>query len=334
MIAVLLKEPTVSNEPWRTITIGEHVAGQRADVYLAHRYATWSRAQIVRMIRNGQIQSDQRVLKPASTLYLGEVLRITLPEHEQRGPPPPFPAILHEDAHLVVVNKPAGMLAHPAGVGVEWTLVELARLRWPEHQMDLAHRLDRDTSGVMVLTKDKVTNAKLKAALQTDAVQKTYLALATGRPDWEEELVDAPIGDRTDSTIRIRRGVMAGGLPAQSTFRVIARLEAHTLMAVTLHTGRTHQIRIHLEHLGMPLLGDKMYGQPDRIFLAHLESGATVEVRDAVGFPRHALHAWRLSIPDLVLPQAGGGRLELEAPLPEDMQAVVDGTAPGWPDEG
>ena len=313
---------------WRAIRVPEEAAGARVDAWLAGRFGNWSRSAVGRLIAAGEIRGEDRRLKPSSRLRGGEGLAILMPDDDPEAPPPPLPPVLHEDDRLLVVDKPAGMLCHAAGRRFVWGLIAVARHARPGVRLDLVHRLDRETSGVVVITKDLDANVFLKERFRLgEGVRKRYLALCRGVPGWDRRVVDAPIGDAVDSEIRIRRGVGPHGRPARTTFEVVRRLDGLALLRCRLHTGRTHQIRVHLEHIGHPLLGDKMYGQPDRVFLHHLDHGADAAVRRAVGFPRHALHAaW------LELPHPDGGVLTVEAPLPADMAAVVAGEPPRWPD--
>jgi 23S rRNA pseudouridine1911/1915/1917 synthase len=177
-----------------------------------------------------------------------------------------------------------------------------------------------------VLTKDRVANAFLKAAFKAKQIGKCYRAIVRGSPDWDQRLVDAPVGLATGSAIRIRRGVNPDGLSAQTLFTVEQRVNGLSLIRAEPRTGRTHQIRVHMEHLGFPILGDKMYGQPDDVFLHHLDHGADAFMRQAVGFPRHALHATQLTIP-----HPDGGTCTFEAPLTEDLAALLQGQVPDWP---
>jgi 23S rRNA pseudouridine1911/1915/1917 synthase len=300
--------------------------GRRLDVYLSARFPIFSRAQVQRMITQGQVAIVGRRLKRASILYTGEVLEITAPGLAPVGPPPPMPPVLYEDERLLVVDKPSGMLAHPTGIIFAYALVGIVRQARPEHEVDLAHRLDRETSGVSVLTKDMAANAQLKAAFKAKTITKIYQAIVHGSPEWQTTTVDAPIGAALSSEIRIRRGVNPEGSAASTTFKVLKRMGPHSLIEARPETGRTHQIRVHLEHLGHPILGDKIYGQPDHTFLHHLDHGADAVVRQATGFPRHALHAAQLTVP-----HPDGGHRTLEAPLGEDLQAIVDGAPPAWP---
>ena len=312
----------------RSVFVRSEGDGQRVDVYLTHRFPKFSRSQIKRMIVEGEILRPSGALKPSSTLFVGEELLVNAPELAPPGPPPPLPTVIYEDERLLVVSKPSGMLAHPAGLTFTYGLVGIARAARPDHVVDLAHRLDRETSGINVLTKDKIANAFLKKAFFSKEPKKLYKAIVHGSPSWDEQVVDGPIGRAEGSAIRIRRGVGPGGLPAKTTVRVLERLGPLTLVSAAPHTGRTHQIRVHLEHLGFPILGDKMYGQPDPVFLHYLDHGEGPMVRKATGFPRHALHAAKITIP-----HPDGGTLSLEAPLKEDMAAILAGKAPCWPEK-
>lgn len=316
-----------TEEAVRSVVVRSDGDGRRVDQYLALRFPRFSRSRIQRMIQVGEIWRSDGPLKPSSTIAAGEELLVNAPELAPPGPPPPLPTVLFEDERILAVSKPAGMLAHPAGLTFTYGLVGIARAARPDHVVDLAHRLDRETSGVNVLTKDKAANAFLKAAFFDKKPSKTYHAIVHGRPSWDRTVVDGPIGRASGSRIRIRRGVHADGLPARTDVTVLKRMGSYSLVSAQPLTGRTHQIRVHLEHLGFPILGDKMYGQPDRIFLHTLDHGIDHSIRAATGFPRHALHAAAISIP-----HPDGGSITIEAPLENDMAAIVAGETPCWPD--
>lgn len=313
--------------PHRVLHIGDRAAGRRADVCLSLRFPDWSRSAFARWIREGLIRSDDRTLKPASTLRMGEVLRIWVPGIAPRELPPTMPPVLYEDDVLLAVDKPAGMLMHPVGQKYAWALVGVVREARPDAHIDLSHRLDRETSGVVLLTKSAEANVHMKEMFQTRRVGKVYWAVVRGVVPWEEEVIDVPLGHREGSAVMLRQGANAEGASARTRVKVLERLVAHTLVACRPLTGRTHQIRAHLEHVGFPILGDKLYGQPDGVFLEHLEHGVTERVREAIGFPRHALHARSIAFPH---PQTGQ-IVRVRAPMPADMRKIVDGGAPAWP---
>ena len=248
--------------------------------------------------------------KPSTLLQTGEVLRISTPGIGPKGPPPPCPPIIFEDDRLVVVNKPPGLLVHPAGDRWEWGIIGLVRDKCPGQRIELAHRLDRDTSGVLVLTKDGPANVFLKDQLRhRKADLKEYLAIVHGHPKWKEVTVEAPIAERTDSAVRLRRGHCCGWSVCQNplyTSPPTRPIQSDSLSAPygsyapNPCTSRPHR---------PPDFGDLLYGQPDQTFLNWMEHRNVRDrtgkpdnryfqaVRKAVGFPRQALHAWRMQIP-------------------------------------
>lgn len=315
--------------PFRRLHVSEEAAGTRADKWLSLRFSSLSRTVAARHLKAGLVVSEWRPIKGSSALTAGEPLRMYVPGFAPDGPPPPLPPVLHEDPRVMVLDKPPGLLAHPAGDRFAWGVIGLAKRARPDDRVDLVHRLDRDTSGLIVLTKDVAANALLKDRFKhrSKDLRKVYLAVVRGLVPWETLTVAAPIGPHPTSRVRLRRAVVPDGQAARTTFTVLARTPGSGLSLVqcALHTGRTHQIRVHLEHTGHPIVGDKLYGHPDDVFLDWLDHGDRADVRARVGFPRQCLHAWRLR-----LPHPDGATVELEAPLPADMQALVDGAPPHW----
>ena len=303
---------------WEELTVGATAAGRRADVWLAARFPHYSRSAVARHFRIGRIQGVDRPVKASTVLKEGERLRFCRPELVSDRPAPPLPAVLHEDDRLIAFDKPAGLLVHPAGGTFVWSLVALARLARPGLALHLVHRLDRDTSGVVVMAKDPEANRILKDAFRFQHIHKVYWALCRGAPAWSTLLVDAPIGDDTRSAVRVRMGVVPDGQPARTRFFVLARWRDLCLVAAHPRTGRTHQIRVHAEHIGHPLLGDRIYGQPDEVFLHLLDHGEDAWTRAKIGFSRQALHAREMS-----LPHPDGGSVRIVAPLPADLAAVL-----------
>jgi len=289
--------------------------GMRLDRFLAGFFVDRSRSWLARGIRDGGVtDDDERVLKGSHRVRAGDVLRLFLPEIAPSDGPPPMPPVLHCDDRIIAVDKPAGMLAHPAGSTFVWALITLAKRQWPDDRIDLAHRLDRDTSGVILLTRDLEANRFLKLALKEGACRKEYLALCRGHPDWDTCSLTGPIGYR-GQTIRIQMAVRDDGLPARTDVEVLGRGRALSKVRCRLHTGRTHQIRVHLDDAGLPILGDRLYGVPEHVFLDSLDHGVTDATVEATGAPRQALHAWRTAVP-----HPDGGELVITSPLPDDMQ--------------
>jgi 23S rRNA pseudouridine1911/1915/1917 synthase len=314
---------------FRPLRVPEAAAGRRVDQFLADRFPGMSRTAAARYIADGRIRSAARgTLKASSLVHAGEQLHIFVDGYAPDAPEPPLPPVLYEDEQVLVIDKPAGMLVHPAGEKWAWALIGIAKRARPAHRVDLVHRLDRDTSGVLVLTKDLAANVLLKEIFRERdaALEKEYLAVVRGEPAQDAWEVDAPMGDHPSSAVRLRKGLRPDGAPARTGFRVLERRPGRALVACRLYTGRTHQIRVHLEASGHPLFGDKLYGHPDEVFIEWLEHGATPRVQAAAGHPRQCLHAWRMALP---LP--GRAPLQLEAPLPEELRAVLEGIPFVWP---
>jgi 23S rRNA pseudouridine1911/1915/1917 synthase len=199
-------------------------------------------------------------------------------------------------------------------------------MNYTEQCLDLAHRLDRETSGTLIITRNKKSNSFIKIQLEKRNMNKVYKAIVRGNPDWDELDLSAPIAENSGGELRIRRVIDEAGAPSRTTFRVLKHMKEHSLIECTLHTGRTHQIRVHLEHLGYPILGDKIYGQPDRTFLNYLRKGITPSLREETCFPRHALHAYSITFM-----HPNGVQKTVVAPLPDDMSEIVNGREPSWP---
>jgi len=304
--------------PYRSLTVTPREAGMRVDVYLSARFDGLSRTAVARAIRAGEIASNERTLKPSSLLHPNEELRVTIPELAPQTPPPPCPPVLYEDDRVLAFDKPSGLLMHPVGRSFTWGLINLARIRFPDEELHLAHRLDRETSGVTLVARDADANRWLKAVFKGRAVEKTYWAIVRGQVPWTERVIDAPLGDDEASPIRLKRAVRPDGQPAVTRTRVLWRGEDITLVECAPETGRTHQIRVHLDHVGFPILGDKIYGQPPEVFLSLFEDRDMPARDDLLGHPRHCLHARALSFP-----HPDGDVRTVTAPIPEDFQPVL-----------
>jgi 23S rRNA pseudouridine1911/1915/1917 synthase len=299
---------------YREVQVNPGATGMRLDRWLALRFADRSRSAFSAAIRRGEVRSpDGRVLDAAHRVRGGDLLHLYVPGIAPGTEPPPFPPVLYEDEDLVAVDKPAGLLAHPAGSNFVYAVISLAKRRYPQDRVDLVHRLDRDTSGVLVLTRNLETNRRLKEAVAGGEVHKEYQALVKGVIPWDHRSLDGPIGP-ADGPIRVQMAVRPDGLSARTDVTVLERGPTLTRVRCLLHTGRTHQIRVHLAHAGFPLVGDRLYGVDPEIFLRIRESGVDDQVIAAAGAPRHALHAHRV-----IVPRRDGSALELVAPIPEDL---------------
>jgi 23S rRNA pseudouridine1911/1915/1917 synthase len=293
--------------------------GQRLDQALAILFPDFSRTRLKGWIEAGRVLVDGRVPKPKDLVDGGELVRVE-PTEEERvevAPQPIALSIVHEDAAVLVIDKPVGLVVHP-GAGNPHSTLQNALLH---HDPSLAklpragivHRLDKDTSGLLVVAKTAQAHAALTKALEARDVHREYEAVCVGVMT-AGGTVDAPM-DR-HPVDRLRQAVRGDGREAVTHYRVIERFRAHTHVRVQLETGRTHQIRVHLTHIGYPLVGDALYGK--RLVLP---KAATPRLADVVRrFRRQALHAAKLAFEHPVTHEP----LELAAPVPADFAELVD----------
>ncbi|MDX1691224.1 MAG: RluA family pseudouridine synthase [Acidimicrobiia bacterium] len=275
--------------------------GERADRILAV-LGEISRADARALVTAGDATFDGVAVKPADRIAAGTRLVSPLPVPEAPLEPEPVPfGVVHEDDHLAVVDKPAGITVHPGAGRRTGTLAAGILHRWPrvrgvgeEGRWGLVHRLDRDTSGLLLVALTVETHADLQAMLRRREVTRVYLARVRGRLDAATGTIDAPIGRDPRSPTRFR--VDRGGRPARTHYEVLSDDGDGSLLRVTLETGRTHQIRVHLRSIGHPVLGDPVYGRSDEA-------------------PRLWLHAARLAFTHPVT----GADVDVESPLPADL---------------
>jgi len=289
--------------------VGPGRAGERLDTVVASE-AGVSRAQAQRLIAGGSVVVDGRPrLKAAEKLRGGESVSVRTPPPQAAAPQPealPL-TIVYEDEHLIVVDKPAGMPVHPGPGHSGSTLVNALLAHCPDlpgiggvQRPGIVHRLDKDTSGLIIVAKDDEAHAGLTRQLKERRVQKTYLALVEGHLSPKEALIDAPIGRDPNNRRRMMvRGIE--GREAQTRYRVREEFRGYSLVEASPITGRTHQIRVHMASIGHPIAGDSVYGR---------RSGVA---------PRQFLHAWRLRFAHPVT----GADLEFEAPLPADLTQTL-----------
>ncbi|MBI4348463.1 MAG: RluA family pseudouridine synthase [Elusimicrobia bacterium] len=294
---------------------GDH-AGARVDAYLARRLRRYSRAEVQRLILEGRVSLRGRAVKAAARIGPGDRIVVRYPRREE---PPPSHArldVLHEDRWLVAVAKPGGVLSHPTDKIVRGAATSILREQLGQ-RLHLAHRLDRETSGVLLLAKDPETARALTERFTERRVRKDYLALARGRVAFERRVVELAIG-REGAEIKVRQAVAAGGQAAATEFERLASGKAASLVLASPKTGRLHQIRVHLAALGHPVLGDKLYSEGGEAYLKAVRRELTAEDLAALGAERQMLHAWRLSLEH----PATGRPLKLEAPPPQDFRRL------------
>ncbi|HEX4389816.1 MAG TPA: 23S rRNA pseudouridine(1911/1915/1917) synthase RluD [Steroidobacteraceae bacterium] len=293
-------------------------AGLRLDQALARQLPQYSRARLKAWIEAGAVELDGHRLKAKDRVLGGEAVRIEAhlpPAGVAQAEALPLDVVF-EDRALIVINKPAGMVVHPGAGNARHTLQNALLGLDPKLALlprgGLVHRLDKDTSGLLLVARTLEAHTALVAALAARQIRREYLALCTGVMTGGGT-IDEPIGRHR--SVRTRMAVRADGRPAVTHYRVLERFPAHTLVRVTLETGRTHQIRVHLAHAGYPVVGDPVYGGRRR-----LPAGATAQLREALAaFSRQALHAARL---ELAHPTSGRA-LAFEAAPPADLAALI-----------
>ncbi len=293
-----------------TFSVDAPSSGARLDVYLARRLPAISRSRLKQLIGSGHVTVDGRPSKPAEKVHRGQTVHVDVP--------PPVPThiqpeeipldVLFEDRDLLVINKPAGLVVHPGAGRPGGTLVNAIIARIPTLQgiggvlrPGIVHRLDKDTSGLLVVAKTSAALTALQAQIASRAVSRRYLALVAGVIAEKTGTIQAPIGRHP--RLRTKMAVVPRGREAITRYHVVERFARHTLVEAQLVTGRTHQIRVHFAHLGHPVVGDATYAAR----------------RDGLGLRRQALHAYRLQFRH----PTTGEELVFEAPLPADLVNAI-----------
>ena len=297
--------------------VTEDEAGQRLDNYVQKHLSGVPRTRVYRVIRKGEVRVNGKRAGPETRLNIGDKIRLppvrVLPAADPGKPPGDLvsrirAAIVHEDERLLVIDKPAGIAVH-GGSGVSFGIIEALRAARPEETLELVHRLDRDTSGCLLVARKPAALRILHALMREGQVEKGYLALVKGQWDLGKKRIDVPLNTETrmggERTVRVQ----AGGKSAVSTFSPVQFFRNRaSVVEVDLETGRTHQIRVHAAHVGHPVAGDDKYG--DRDFNARMREE---------GLARMFLHSHRISFD-----WPNGGDFSASAPLPADLAAVLD----------
>lgn len=322
-----------SAEPLELI-VGAADAGQRLDAFLARSIPKYSRVQLRRVIGSGSVLINGQGTKVAHRLAAGDLVTVVLPPMNAAGPHPEnIPLdILYEDDAIIAVNKPPGMVVHPARG--HWSGTLASALSYHFQQLSrvggqlrpgIVHRLDRDTSGVMVVAKTDPMHFALAAQFEKRTTEKEYFAITAGAPDRDRDLIEQPIGmhPHQREKMAIRAG-HATSRVATTFYEVIERFAGFAAVKVLPKTGRTHQIRVHLAHIGCPVLCDKLYGGRASVtrgeLRRHLPQGPRAADDGEVVLTRQALHARRIKLAH----PATGQPIEFTAPLPADLQRVLD----------
>jgi 23S rRNA pseudouridine1911/1915/1917 synthase len=295
------------------IAVPAECAGWRLDHFLKRRIGRLSRTKIQGIIKEQISFPDGRRARPSSAVRAGEVLVLRRPAPVEPEVPRHF-TILHQDESFLAIDKPAGLPMHTTAKFLHNTLTALLRERYPNEHAQVAHRLDRETSGVLLIARTRQAASFLTVAFARRQIQKTYLALVKGAPP-DEGVIDLPL-KLLDTPTHLMMGPAADGLTAVTRFRVLRRFAAHALCEARPETGRQHQIRVHFAALGYPLVGDKLYGASEALFMRACDEGLTPELLEAFdGLPRHALHAHRLTFPHPI----SRAPITVESPLPPDL---------------
>lgn len=301
-----------------SFTVPPALSGRRLDQAIAELMPEHSRSRLQSWIKGGALLLNGKPCKPKDKVGLGDRLELDAePEVKVTWQAETIDLdIVYEDQHLLVINKPAGLVVHPAAGHADGTLVNALLNHAPELEnlprAGIVHRLDKDTSGVMVVARSLIAHTSLVEQLQSRTMGREYEAVIVGTLTGGGT-VDAPIGRHPRD--RKKMAVVAGGKPAVTHYRLLERFAAHTLVRCQLESGRTHQIRVHMAHLHHPLVGDPAYGGRLR-----LPKGTTDDLREVLsGFSRQALHARQLTLEH---PETGE-TMSWEVPLPDDLQLLI-----------
>lgn len=317
-------------------TVPEDAAGERLDKALAAGLPGLSRSRVQALLDQGQVRADGRVVTDAKLkVRAGQRFEVVVPEAEPAEPEAqdiPL-AVVYEDADVLVLDKPAGLVVHPAAGNADGTLVNALLAHCGDslsgiggvRRPGIVHRLDKDTSGLMVVAKNDRAHHGLTEQFADRSLSRTYLALVWGVPTPKQGRIEGAIG-RSAADRKKMAVVDHGGKPAATRYRVVRSFGlAAALVECTLETGRTHQIRVHMTHIGHPLVGDPLYGRgrAGRAGGKHASSLPEPVREKLVGFPRQALHATALTFRHPGNGERGGEVLTFHAPIPPDFDELL-----------
>lgn len=311
----------------RRFVVDDNFAGERLDQFLKRQIPRLSRTRLQRILQTSLSRADGRPFKAHTRVAAGDEYILRVPAR----PEPPCPRtfdVLHEDPDFYVIDKPAGLPVHASAKFYFNTLTRVLAERFPDERTQIAHRIDRETSGCLVVARNKEAGAALKTSFLHKVITKHYVAIVRGQPPeaWDHDVELAyPLGlvDPEGDAVDVRMEVRADGLEARTIVRVLRRCGDRALVRCSPVTGRQHQIRAHLAAAGFPIAGDKLYAHGDDAFSAFCEHGLTPELLALFELPRQALHAASITFPHPRTREA----ITVEAPLPADMASYLESQA-------
>jgi 23S rRNA pseudouridine1911/1915/1917 synthase len=310
-------------------------AGQRLDAFLVKKFPDISRARLQKLIDNNSVAVNNQPQKKRFFVRQDDTVSIILDEIKPGGTPPigeniPID-IIYEDKYLLAVNKPAGMIVHPGHGNQTGTLVNalvyhggLLASGFSNDRPGIVHRLDKETTGLLLVAKNDQIHAKLAALFAERKVDKQYIGFGIGRRPPEHDIIDQALGRNTNNPTK--RSVRADGKPAQTEYWLLGHQKGISLLRFKLHTGRTHQIRVHCAHTGMPILHDEEYGGGESALMRIPPLDRPFTFKMYKCFDRQALHAWKIELVHPVTKK----KLKLEAPIPVDIKNAL--SVAGWDD--
>ncbi len=301
--------------------VASEYGGQRLDIYLSRRFDYLSRSQWQKKLKEGEIFLNGKPVRHHEKVNTGDMVSFSPPSSDEPEIDP-FYSVVYDDDFYMGVSKSGNLPVHPSGAYFRNTLTGLLEEDYSRKFFPM-HRIDRETSGLVMLGRDSDCASRFQSAFQD--VSKKYIAIVRGNPGRENFDVAMPIGPDSDSPVKKKRKAFHGaGESALTKFRLIAGNGNFSVMEASPVTGRTHQIRVHLEYAGLPILGDLIYGGDESLFLELVENGDSSDLRIRAGFVRCALHAYSVLFSHPVT----GGEIEISAPLPDDMREFIESEFP------
>jgi 23S rRNA pseudouridine1911/1915/1917 synthase len=306
----------------RVLRVPAEAEGQRLDVFVQAQLRRTSRTRAQRILEKSAFDATGRRLRSSDRVREGALVLLWREPFEPDEEQPPLP-VLYEDPHLLVIDKPAAVAVHPTARYHKHTVIERLRVERPAEPLSLVHRLDRETSGILLVARTPEADRAFKRLLEDrtrgrgnrEPLEKTYLAITRGTPESGE--IELPLEPDVDNPLRVKMRVASpgAGLEARTSVRVLEQRAGYALVRCELHTGRQHQIRAHLSAFGCPVVGDKLYGPDERLLAKAADGQLTAEDLEKLELPRHALHAHRYAFMHPLTLES----LEVSSPLPADL---------------